>query len=85
MRYAVIKNDTVENVIVAKSENQVELEKLLSAELEDASIYGLEAGDMRIDGKWTRNHAGEQITLDENATYDELLSYIEELEGLIYG
>ena len=40
---------------------------------------------MRIDGKWTRNHAGEQITLDENATYDELLSYIEELEGLIYG
>lgn len=77
MRYAVIKNDTVENVIVAKSENK--------AELEDASIYGLEAGDMRIDGKWTRNHAGEQITLDENATYDELLSYIEELEGLIYG
>ena len=77
MRYAVIKNDTVENVIVAKSENKAELEKLLSAELE--------AGDMRIDGKWTRNHAGEQITLDENATYDELLSYIEELEGLIYG
>ena len=31
MRYAVIKNDTVENVIVAKSENKAELEKLLSA------------------------------------------------------
>ena len=42
----------------------------------DAAPYGLQIGDMR-------NQDGEQITLDENATYDELVAKIAELEELL--
>ena len=55
----------------------------LSAELVDAAPYGLQIGDMRVNGAWTRNQDGEQITLDENATYDELVAKIAELEALL--
>ena len=40
-------------------------------------------GDMRVGANWTRNQDGEQITLDENATYDELVAKIAELEALL--
>ena len=36
-----------------------------------------------MNGAWTRNQDGEQITLDENATYDELVAKIAELEALL--
>lgn len=49
----------------------------------DAAPYGLQIGDMRVNGTWTRNQDGEQITLDENATYDELVAKIAELEALL--
>ena len=49
----------------------------------DATPYGLQIGDMRVNGAWTRNQDGEQITLDENATYDELVAKIAELEALL--
>ena len=38
---------------------------------------------MRVNGAWTRNQDGEQITLTENATYDELVAKIAELEALL--
>ena len=42
-------------------------------------------GDMRVGANWTRNQDGEQITLDENATYDELVAHIAELEAILKG
>ena len=83
MKYAVVKNDMVENVLVASPEQKEELEQALSAELVDAAPYSLQIGDMRVNGAWTRNQDGEQITLDENATYDELVAKIAELEALL--
>ena len=83
MKYAVVKSDMVENVLVASPEQKEELEQALSAELVDASQFGLQIGDMRVNGAWTRNQDGEQITLDENATYDELVAKIAELEALL--
>ena len=38
---------------------------------------------MRVGTNWTRNQDGEQITLTENATYDELVAKIAELEALL--
>lgn len=81
MKYAVVKGDMVENVIVADEAQKEELEESLQAELVDAQPYGLQIGDLRVGGKWTRNQDGEQIVLTENATYDELLAKIEELEA----
>ena len=83
MKYAVVKSDMVENVLVASPEQKEELEQALSAELVDAATYGLQIGDMRVGANWTRNQDGEQITLDENATYDELVAKIAELEALL--
>ena len=83
MKYAVVKSDMVENVLVASPEQKEELEQALNAELVDAAPYGLQIGDMRVGANWTRNQDGEQITLDENATYDELVAKIAELEALL--
>lgn len=83
MKYAVVKNDFVTNVLVANAAQKEELEASLNAELVDASQFGLQIGDMRVGTNWTRNQDGEQITLDENATYDELVAKIAELEALI--
>ena len=85
MKYAVVKSDMVENVLVATPEQKEELEQALSAELVDAAPYGLQIGDMRVGANWTRNQDGEQITLDENATYDELVAHIAELEAILKG
>ena len=83
MKYAVVKDDFVTNVLVADAAQKDELEASLNAELVDATPYGLQIGDMRVNGAWTRNQDGEQITLDENATYDELVAKIAELEALL--
>lgn len=83
MKFAAVNNDMVTNVLVAEETQKSELEASLSAELVDASHYGLQIGDMRVGDKWTRNQDGEQITLDENATYDELVAKIAELEELL--
>jgi hypothetical protein len=40
---------------------------------------------MRVGTNWTRNQDGEQITLTENATYDELVAYIATLEAALKG
>lgn len=85
MRYAVVKNNVVENVIVAKEENKEEMETLLNATLVDTSVYNLQIGDMKLNDNWTRNQDGEQIILTENATYDELVAYIATLEAALKG
>ena len=85
MKYAVVKSDMVENVLVADAAQKDELEASLYAELVDASQFGLQIGDMRVGANWTRNQDGEQITLDENATYDELVAHIAELEAILKG
>ena len=83
MKYAVVKDNFVTNVIVADAAQKDELEASLNAELVDASQFGLQIGDMRVGTNWTRNQDGEQITLDENATYDELVAKLTELEALL--
>lgn len=83
MKYAVVKDNFVTNVLVADAAQKNELESSLNAELVDASQFGLQIGDMRVGTNWTRNQNGEQITLDENATYDELVAKIAELEALL--
>ena len=83
MKYAVVKDNFVTNVLVADAAQKDELEASLNAELVDASQFGLQIGDMRVGTNWTRNQDGEQITLDENATYDELVAKITELEALL--
>ena len=83
MKYAVVKDNFVTNVLVADAAQKDELEASLNAELVDASQFGLQIGDMRVGANWTRNQDGEQITLDENATSDELVAKIAELEALL--
>lgn len=83
MKYAVVKENFVTNVLVADAAQKDELEASLNAELVDASTYSLQIGDMRVGTNWTRNQDGEQIILDENATYDELVAKIVELEALL--
>ena len=83
MKYAVVKDNFVTNVLVADAAQKNELESSLNAELVDASQFGLQIGDMRVGCNWTRNQNGEQIILDENATYDELVAKIAELEALL--
>ena len=83
MKYAVVKDNFVTNVLVADAAQKNELESSLNAELVDASQFGLQIGDMRVGDNWTRNQNGEQIILDENATYDEVVAKIAELEALL--
>lgn len=48
MRFAVIKDNLVTNLIVAAEGQQAELETALGARLEDAAGYGLTMGDLWI-------------------------------------
>lgn len=84
MRFAVVKEDMVENVIVADESQKQELEAALGAELVDAQSFNLQIGDLRVGANWTRNQDGEQIVLSESATYDELLAKIAELEEAVH-
>lgn len=80
MRYAVVKNNVVENVIVAKEENKEEMETLLGATLIDASVYNLQIGDMKVNDNWTRNDEGEQVILTGRPTYSELNAKNQEMQ-----
>lgn len=84
MRFAVNKDGFITNVIVAKPEQKEEMEAALGAVLEDASVYGLQFGDLWVDGKgWTRNIDGEQVALEalpqeERSQYQALTDELEE-------
>jgi aconitase B len=72
---------------VAKPEQKEELEVALDAVLEDASIYGLQRGDLWVKGKgWTRNVNGEQIVLEglpheERSQYQALSDELDDLKA----
>lgn len=83
MKYAVVKDDMVENVIVADEAQKEELEAALCAELVDAQPLGLQIGDLRVVGKWTRNQDGEQVVLTGQPTYDELVARLEDAEAAL--
>ena len=85
MKFAVVQNDIVQNVIVANEGQQAELSAALSAELVDATPLGLSPGDLRVNGQWTRNVDGEQTVLTERPTYDELVAALAELEAAAAG
>lgn len=80
MRYAVVKNNIVENIIVAKEENKEEMEISLGAILVDASVYNLQIGDMKVNDNWTRNDEGEQVILTGRPTYSELDAKNQEMQ-----
>ena len=80
MRYAVVKNNIVENIIVAKEENKEEMETSLGATLIDASVYNLQIGDMKVNDNWTRNDEGEQVILTGRPTYSELNAKNQEMQ-----
>ena len=83
MKYAVVKENAVENVIVADAAQKEELETALSAELVDAQPFNLQIGDMRVGANWTRNQDGEQIVLTGQPTYDELIARLEDAEAAL--
>ena len=83
MKYAVVKENAVENVIVADAAQKAELEAALGAELVDAQPLCLQIGDLRVGGKWTRNQDGEQIVLTGQPTYDELIARLEDAEAAL--
>ena len=80
MKYAVVKSDMVENVLVASPEQKEELAQTLGAELVDATPYGLQIGDMRVGANWTRNDEGEQVILTGRPTYSELNAKNQEMQ-----
>ena len=83
MKYAVVKDNVVENVIVADAAQKAELEAALGAELVDAQPFNLQIGDMRVGANWTRNQDGEQIVLTGQPTYDELIARLEDAEAAL--
>ena len=81
MRFAVLTADQtmVDNVIVARADQQQELQTALGRVLMDAAPLGLQIGDLFNGSDWTRNIDGEQVTLpiDPNPDVTEVLDLIE--------
>lgn len=81
MRFAVLSADQtmVDNVIVAREDQQQELEAALGRTLMDAAPLGLLTGDLYNGTAWTRNVDGEQVALplDANPDVTEVLNIIE--------
>lgn len=71
MKYAVIQNNMVTNVIVASPEQVTELSHTLG-ELVEANELRLQIGDMRVGTNWTRNEEGEQVILTARKLYSEV-------------
>lgn len=79
MRYAVIENNKVINVLIGKENQQIELEKITNHEVICPDRITLQIGDMRIGDLWTRNINGEQVELTPEPTVEELLAQITSL------
>lgn len=62
-KYAVIKNNFVENLIVCAPEQVEEMETTLGATLMEAAPLGMEIGDYYNGTAWTRNVDGAQTPL----------------------
>lgn len=81
MKFAVLSEDSqfVDNVIVAREDQQAELSAALQRTLVDAGPLGLAVGDFFNGVNWTRNIDGEQVKLPlvENPDVEEILNIIE--------
>ena len=62
-KYAVIKNNFVENLIVCAPEQVTEMEAALNATLMEAAPLGMQIGDYFNGTAWTRNIDGVQTPL----------------------
>ncbi len=62
-KYAVIRNNFVENLIVCAAEQVEEMEAALNATLMEAAPLGMEIGDYYNGAAWTRNVDGVQTPL----------------------
>ena len=80
IKFAVVRNDFVENLIVAQYEQKAELEAALHCELVYEPYIKLAKGDKRINGEWTRNVDGVATVLTSKPTYAELEAEITEQE-----
>ena len=62
-KYAVVKGNFVENLIVCAPEQVAEMEAALNATLMEAAPLGMEIGDYYNGAAWTRNVDGVQVPL----------------------
>lgn len=80
-KYAVVKDNFVENLIACEEGQIPEMEEALECELVDAVPFGLSIGDMKVGNNWTRNIDGVQTILTERATYQELEAALNEIQA----
>lgn len=78
-KYAVIKNNFVENLIVCAPEQVAEMETALNATLMEAAPLGMEIGDYYNGAAWTRNVDGVQtpLPIGDNPFVAQVLAILE--------
>lgn len=78
-KYAVVKGNFVENLIVCAPEQVTEMEAALEATLMEAAPLGMEIGDYYNGTAWTRNVDGVQTPLPvgDNRAVAEALMILE--------
>ena len=78
-KYAVIKNNFVENLIVCSEEQVAEMEAALEATLMQAAPLGMEIGDYFNGTNWTRNVDGVQtpLPIGDNPYVAQVLAILE--------
>ena len=78
-KYAVIKNNFVENLIVCALEQVEEMETALGATLMEAAPLGMEIGDYYNGTAWTRNIDGVQtpLPIGDNPFVAQVLAILE--------
>ena len=78
-KYAVIKNNFVENLIVCAPEQVAEMEAALGATLMEATPLGMEIGDYYNGTAWTRNIDGVQtpLPIGDNPFVAEAIAILE--------
>lgn len=78
-KYAVVKGNFVENLIVCTPEQVAEMEAALEATLMEAAPLGMEIGDYYNGTAWTRNVDGVQVPLPigDNPYVAQVLAILE--------
>ena len=78
-KYAVVKGNFVENLIVCAPEQVAEMEAALNATLMEATPLGMEIGDFYNGVEWTRNVDGVQtpLPIGDNPYVAEALMILE--------
>lgn len=78
-KYAVIKNNFVENLIVCAPEQVEEMEAALDATLMDAAPLDMAIGDFYNGEQWTRNIDGVQtpLPIGDNRAVSEAIAILE--------